>query len=125
MAETADSKQVTKRTWADEDDDGQEEDDVEIGGSAVAQVGKADAPAAEEEKSTEEPSEKPQQPVKKRPTQVRERNKFGDFVVKKINIKEREIPQPVKDEESEEEEDDNPHEGYFNLHLLDEDYLDT
>jgi hypothetical protein len=32
---------------------------------------------------------------------------------------------PIYQEESEEEEDDNPHEGYFNLHLLDEDYLDT
>ena len=32
-------KNVSKRNWADEEDDGAEEEDVEIGGSTVAQVG--------------------------------------------------------------------------------------
>ena len=31
---------------------------------------------------------------------------------------------PLYIEESEEDEDDNPHDGYFNMHLLDEDFLD-
>ena len=35
----------------------------------------------------------------------RERNIYGDFVVTKINIKEREIPVPQADEEEEEEEE--------------------
>ena len=32
-------KAVVKRNWADEDDDAGEDDDVEIGGATVAQVG--------------------------------------------------------------------------------------
>ena len=41
-----------------------------------------------------------------RPRLNAERNKYGDFVVTKINIKEREIPVPQKDEEEEEEEEE-------------------
>ena len=36
---TEEQKAFSKRNWADEDDDGQDEDDVEIGGATVAQVG--------------------------------------------------------------------------------------
>ena len=40
-----------------------------------------------------------------KPKVKRERNIYGDFVVTKINIKEREIPVPQADEEEEEEEE--------------------
>jgi len=47
MAETsaatksaAAAEDVSKRNWADEDDEGDDGDDVEIGGSSVAQIGK-------------------------------------------------------------------------------------
>jgi len=40
-----------------------------------------------------------------KPKVKRERNIYGDFVVTKINIKEREIPVPQNDEEEEEEEE--------------------
>lgn len=49
MAEAAPTKtaaeDASKRNWADEDDEGDEGDDVEIGGSSVAQVGSANAAA--------------------------------------------------------------------------------
>lgn len=35
-----------------------------------------------------------------------------------------ELGKPIYQDESE-DEFDNPHHGYFNMHLLDEDYLDT
>ena len=34
------AEDVSKRNWADEDDEGDDGDDVEIGGSSVAQIGK-------------------------------------------------------------------------------------
>ena len=40
-----------------------------------------------------------------KPKVKRERNIYGDFVVTKINIKEREIPVPQADDEEEEEEE--------------------
>ena len=40
-----------------------------------------------------------------KPKVKRERNIYGDFVVTKINIKEREIPVPQNDQEEEEEEE--------------------
>ena len=45
-----------------------------------------------------------------KPKVKRERNIYGDFVVTKINIKEREIPVPQKDEEEEEEEEESSEE---------------
>ena len=44
MAE--EKKNVSKKNWADEEDDGAEEEDVEIGGSSVAQVGQTKASEA-------------------------------------------------------------------------------
>ncbi|MCP4669049.1 MAG: hypothetical protein GY849_22155 [Deltaproteobacteria bacterium] len=49
-------KNVSKRNWADEEDDGAEEEDVEIGGSTVAQVGQpqpSEAANAEGEAQTQ------------------------------------------------------------------------
>ena len=49
MAEQAPSeeqKEISRTNWADEDDDGQEDEDVEIGGSSVAQVGQQNTQAA-------------------------------------------------------------------------------
>jgi len=42
MAEE-ESKTIVKRNWADEDDDAEEDDGVEIGGATVAQVGQKKA----------------------------------------------------------------------------------
>ena len=36
---TEEQKNVSKRNWADEEDDGADDEDVEIGGSSVAKVG--------------------------------------------------------------------------------------
>ena len=48
MAEAAknveEKKEVSKRNWADDDDDAGDDEDVEIGGSTVAQVGQPSAP---------------------------------------------------------------------------------
>jgi len=89
MAEQAKGteEQVTKRTdWADEDDDAEGEDEnVEIGGSTVAQVGKPSPPIA----TTESAGRTFMPPAK--PRVNRERNIHGDFVVTKINVKVREI----------------------------------
>jgi hypothetical protein len=39
------AEEASKRNWADEEDDGEDGDDVEIGGTSVAQVGKPKAGA--------------------------------------------------------------------------------
>lgn len=39
MADEEQKAVVKQRNWADEDDDAGEDDDVEIGGATVAQVG--------------------------------------------------------------------------------------
>lgn len=94
-----DKKDVLKRNWADDDDDAEGEEDIEIGGSSVAQVGQNNAPIA-----TTESTGRTMIPPKKPRTQ-RERNIYGDFVVTKINIKEREIPVPENNDDEEEEEE--------------------
>ena len=83
---------TVKRNWADDEDEHAEDDDEKvIGGSgAVAQV-------------------KPQEPEKPKwiaPKEKRVKNAYGDFVVTKINIKEKEVPKTIQlsEEESEEEE---------------------
>ena len=83
---------TVKRNWADDEDEHAEDDDEKvIGGSgAVAQV-------------------KPQEPEKPKyipPKVKREKNAYGDFVVTKIVIREKEVPKTVAvdEEESEEEE---------------------
>ena len=93
-------KEVSKRNWADDDEDGEGEDDVEIGGSTVAQVGQNKPPM-----ETAESAGRTVMPPKK-PRVERERNIYGDFVVTKINIKEREIPVPEKNPDEEEEEEE-------------------
>ena len=93
-------KDIGKRNWADEEDDAQDDEDVEIGGDKVAQIGdKKIEPAAAE---NGEAVEQPRKQVKK-PRQNRERNIHGDFVVTKFNIKEREVVIPMQEEEEEEE----------------------
>lgn len=77
-----------KRNWADDED---EHDDADgeraIGGTgSVAQV----------------PTEEPEKPKIIPPKVKREKNAYGDFVVKEIFIKEREVPQVVNDESEEE-----------------------
>ena len=104
MAEEA--KAAQQRNWADEDDDGNDEgEDVEIGGSSVAQVGK---PAAEGEAATEgtgEAAAAQAPPQKPKPRTVRERNIHGDFVVTKIHVKETKVVIPQAQEEENEEEE--------------------
>ncbi len=100
MAE--EKKNVSKRNWADEEDDGAEEEDVEIGGSTVAQVGQPQASDAAKTEGESQPEQRTFVPNK--PRTKRERNIYGDFVVTKINIKEREIPVPEPAEGEEEEE---------------------
>lgn len=46
MADEEQKAVVKQRNWADEDDDAGEDDDVEIGGATVAQVGQAKQAAA-------------------------------------------------------------------------------
>lgn len=100
----ADKKEVSKRNWADDDEDGEGDEDVEIGGSTVAQVGQSNPPMA-----TAESAGRTVMPPKK-PRVQRERNIHGDFVVTKINIKEREIPVPEQNPDDEEEEEESSEE---------------
>ena len=85
-----------KGNWADDEDqyDG-DEAEKDIGGS--------DPVAPKEEEA------KPKIPPKKREYK---KNAYGDFVITKIEIKEKEIPQTIKqddeEEESEEESDSEP-----------------
>lgn len=105
MVDTNKSKpaeEVSKRNWADEDDDAEDGDDVEIGGSSVAQVGKPKAAEADGSAAAGGEGEQPRTVVPNKPRTKRERNIHGDFVVTKINIKEREIVVPQNDEEEEE-----------------------
>ena len=89
--------QKVKRNWADVDDEG-DDDGVQkdIGGSG---------PIAQAPKEAENQAPKIVVPKVKR-----EKNAFGDFVVTKINIREKEVPKTVAplEEESEEEEDSEP-----------------
>ena len=104
MATSAEEqKSITKRNWADEDEEGDEAEDVEIGESVPSQAPakpEATQPAEEEKKDSQ-----PRSIVPPKPRTKRERNIYGDFVVTKINIKEREIPVPEPDQEEEEEEE--------------------
>ena len=92
------AEDASKRNWADEDDEGDEGEDVEIGGSSVAQVGSANAAAAGSSELPADGEEQKQQAPRtfmpNKPRQKRERNIYGDFVVTKINIKEREVAIP-------------------------------
>lgn len=101
MAEQAKvtEEQPTKRTdWADEDDDAEGEDEnVEIGGSTVAQVGQASAPIA-----TTESAGRTFMPPPKPRVHRGERNIHGDFVITKINVKVRELEAQKKSPEEEE-----------------------
>lgn len=90
-AESQENKVTTN--WADDDDEVEEGDrEKDIGGNV---------PVAKKE---------PEAPKIIPPKTKREKNIFGDFVVTKINIKEREIPTFVgpDEEESEEESDSEP-----------------
>lgn len=106
---------ISGRNWAeaDEDENEADDDDVEIGGATVAQVGQVKAASAnanantkapEDQAAFDEPAEKPRAIVPQKPRTKRERNIYGDFVVTKINIKDRVIEVPKNDDESEEEE---------------------
>ena len=99
-------KEISRTNWADEDDDGQEDEDVEIGGSSVAQVGQQNKAAASQnnEDAFQENQQQERTLYPKKPRAHRERNIYGDFVVTKINIKEKEIIIPKNEEEEEEEE---------------------
>ena len=94
-AEDATSPAVkAKRNWADDDGEEDEEGgDRNIGGSEpVAKV----------------PKKEPEPP--KIPKIKREKNAYGDFIVTKIEVKERVIPkmESEDEEESEEESDSEP-----------------
>ena len=55
-AQAEEQKNAIKRNWADEDDDAQEDDDVEIGGSTVAQIGQASGANQAAQKEGEQPA---------------------------------------------------------------------
>ena len=104
-AEDAKAAGKSKRNWADEDDEAGEDDDVEIGAGGPSGQVKETKPEAAEDGVDPEVKKRAEQ-IKAKPRQQRERNIYGDFVVTKINIKEREIPVPVNDNEEEEEEEE-------------------
>ena len=54
---TEEQKDIGKRNWADEEDDAQDDEDVEIGGDKVAQVGtkRIEAAGAEDGDAVEQP----------------------------------------------------------------------
>ena len=107
MAEaTKPVEETKKRDWAD-DDDGQDDEDVEIGGSSVAQIGAARKIDGDDAKDgSSETVVQAKKPLPKaKPRSQRARNIHGDFVVTTINIKEREIVIPKTEEEEEEEEE--------------------
>ena len=85
-----------KRNWAEGDDADEEDAEKDIGGSGAI----AKASQEQEQKKFIPPKTK------------REKNAFGDFVVNKIVIREKEVPQTVnnedEEEESEEESDSEP-----------------
>lgn len=107
---TEEQKNVSKRNWADEEDDGAEDDDLEIGGSSVAKVGQQQPAESDNTDAAAEPQQRTFMPPK--PRTKRERNIHGDFVVTKINIKEREIalPEPESGEEEEESSEESEEE---------------
>jgi len=98
-------KDISKRNWADEEDDGADEEDVEIGGGKTVGQAKSSETAAE---STEQ--QQPRTIMPPKPRQNRTKNIYGDYVVSKINIKEREVPQVEKDEDEEESEEESEEE---------------
>ena len=109
MAESNENDAALKRTnWADEDDE-DDGNDVEIGGSSVAQVGQQPilaGAASTETNDAQGVSAQNQQPrtfIPNKPRQKRERNIYGDFIVTKINVKVREVVQPQNEEGKEED----------------------
>ena len=98
---------AAQRNWADEDDEGGDDEDVAIGGTIAnpAKQAQAEENQNADEATTEAAAvEQPKPFVSNKPRQKRERNIYGDFVVTTINIKEREIPQEEVNDEEEEEE---------------------
>lgn len=94
------SGEKVKRNWADVDDEGDDEGtQKDIGGSGpVAQV-----PNPKDAEN--------QQPKIVPPRTKREKNIYGDFIVTKLNVKDKVVPKEVvnpDEEESEEEEDSEP-----------------
>ena len=85
-----------KRNWADVEDEGEDDGtQKDIGGSD---------PVAQAPKEAEAPKIVP-------PKVKREKNAFGDFVVTKIQIREKEVPKtvaPAEEESEEEESSDDP-----------------
>ena len=78
-----------KRNWADVEDDAEGEGaEKDIGGSGPV------AKAVEEKPKFIPPKVK------------REKNAYGDFVVKTIQIKEKEVPKTIKNEDEEESEEE-------------------
>ena len=87
----------TKRDWAAEVDD-----DEEVGDQAIGQEPKT----GEEVKQAAKAEEVPEKKVFAAPVS-REKNRYGDFVVKKINVKDpRDKRKPGEESKKEEEEDE-------------------
>ena len=61
---TEEQKDIGKRNWADEEDDAQDDEDVEIGGDKVAQVGtkRIEAEGAEDGDVAEQPRKQVKKP---------------------------------------------------------------
>jgi len=88
-----------KKNWAEEVDEDEDE-------AANQTIGNVEAPKPEEEKKSE--------PAKVYNLAPRERNAYGDFIVKKVVIKEKEAGKNAdaeddddEDEDESDEEDDN------------------
>ena len=97
-------KDINKRNWADEEDDGADEEDVEIGGGKTVGQAKTAEPASENAEQ-----QQPRTIMPPKPRQNRTKNIYGDYVVTKINVKEREVPK-VEDEEEEESSEESEEE---------------
>ena len=111
VAKTEEKKEIASKNWADDEDDAADDEDVEIGaGASVAQVVATRKIEPDEGEGASETVVEAKPQHKAKPRSKRERNIHGDFVVTKINIKEREIVIP-KSEEPEEEESESEEES--------------
>mmetsp|Transcript_41885 Transcript_41885/g.56938 ORF Transcript_41885/g.56938 Transcript_41885/m.56938 type:complete len:90 (+) Transcript_41885:92-361(+) len=85
MVESAEAnKELNRKNWADEEEDDNEAQDQEIGDSAADQKQQQEA---QKEEAKEEAVEEVKPTWKMVSNDDRQRNQFGDFVVKKIEVK--------------------------------------
>jgi len=87
MVESAEAKEINRKNWADEEEDDNEAQDQEIGDAAADKKQQEEVAKAEAAKEAEAAAEEAKPSWKMVSNEGRERNQFGDFVVKKIEVK--------------------------------------